>query len=232
MKIVGYVRVSSEEQATTGVSLRAQREKLEAYRALHDLDLVTIKEDAGISAKSLKRPALQEALAMLRSGEADGLLALKLDRISRSVADWDHLIKKYFSEKGGKQLMSVTDSVDTRSASGRMMLGLLALVSQWEREIISERTADSLRSKIKNGEMCRRPRYGYDCPDGTHLVENPSEQEAIRVMQQARLDGQSYARIAKLLDGKGIQTKDGKKWQPMVVSKILNRRVHVGVGAV
>src|SRR5579871_930657 len=110
MKVVGLTRVSTEEQAREGVSLAAQRSKIEAYCKLYDLELVELIEDAGQSAKSLKRPGLQKALAMLRKGEAQGLVICKLDRLSRNVADWNTLIDQYFGEKAGKQLFSVADS--------------------------------------------------------------------------------------------------------------------------
>src|SRR5262245_12352055 len=92
MKVVGYIRVSTEEQATSGQSLDAQREKLAAYAKLYDLELVSILEDAGESAKSLNRPGLQDALGRLRRGDATGVLIAKLDRLTRSVADWQALI--------------------------------------------------------------------------------------------------------------------------------------------
>src|SRR5262245_43277710 len=118
MKVLGYIRVSSEEQASHGQSLGAQRAKLEQYAALYELELVDGIEDAGVSAKNMTRPGLQAALAQLKAGTVDGLLIVKLDRLSRSLTDWQTLLRDYFGEKGGKQLFSVGDSIDTRSASG------------------------------------------------------------------------------------------------------------------
>jgi len=102
MKVIGYIRVSTEEQATDGVSLATQREKLNGYAKLYDLELVEIIEDAGESGKTLNRPGLQRALAMIRRGQAGGLLIAKLDRLSRSVVDWNTLIDGYFGERCGK----------------------------------------------------------------------------------------------------------------------------------
>ena len=101
MKVVGYIRVSTEEQVTSGQSLDSQRAKAIAYAGLYDLELIEIIEDAGVSAKTLKRPGLERALAMLASGKADGLLIVKLDRLTRSVADWQKLIDRHFGEKAG-----------------------------------------------------------------------------------------------------------------------------------
>ena len=99
MKVIGYVRVSTQEQADGGVSLAAQESKVRAYASLHDLDLVEVIIDAGESAKTIKRPGLQNALAMLKRGEASGMIVAKLDRLSRSVGDWNDLIDGYFGEK-------------------------------------------------------------------------------------------------------------------------------------
>ena len=129
MRAVGYIRVSSDEQATEGVSLDAQRAKVQGYAALYDLDLVAIEVDAGASAKTLDRPALARALGMLDRGEADGLVIAKLDRLSRSVGDWDQLIARYFGERAGKKLWSVADSIDTRTAAGRLVLNVLMSVA-------------------------------------------------------------------------------------------------------
>src|SRR5208282_3101341 len=125
MRVIGYPRVSTEEQATSGQSLSAQRSKLEAYAKLYDLELVEIIEDAGESGKTLNRPGLQRALAMIRAGEADGLVICKLDRLTRSIGDWQELIDGFFGEKAGKHLFSVSDAIDTRSAAGRLVLNVL-----------------------------------------------------------------------------------------------------------
>src|SRR5262245_9845331 len=98
MRVIGYIRVSTEEQATAGVSLSAQAEKVRAYCALYDLTLLEVVEDAGASAKTLERPGLQRALSALRRGEADGVVVAKLDRLTRSVADMATLIDAHFGE--------------------------------------------------------------------------------------------------------------------------------------
>jgi DNA invertase Pin-like site-specific DNA recombinase len=100
----------------------------------------------GHSAKSFNRPGLQNALQALRSGKAKGLLIAKLDRLTRSVSDWQTLIDDYFGEKAGKSLFSVADSIDTRSSAGRLVLNVLLSVAQWEREAIGERTRDALNA--------------------------------------------------------------------------------------
>ena len=225
MRVIGYIRCSTEEQATNGQSLDAQRTKLEGFAKLYELELIDVIVDAGVSAKSINRPGLREALAILQSGAADGLLISKLDRLTRSVGDWQELIEDYFGEKAGKQLLSVADCIDTRTAAGRLVLNVLLSVAQWERETIGERTRDALQHKIRKGERCGKVRFGYDlADDGVMLIPNAQEQEAIRLMHELRAAGVSYPGIAAALNSRGVPTKGGKKiWQPTTVRNILLR---------
>lgn len=224
LKVVGYVRCSTEEQATNGQTLDAQIAKLKAYAALYDLALVEIVVDAGVSAKNVNREGLQKALGMIRTGAADGLLICKLCRLTRNIGDWQDLIDAYFGEKAGKQLFSVADSIDTRTAAGRLVLNVLLSVAQWERETIGERTKDALQHKITKGERCGRIRFGYDlAADGVNLVPNALEQEAIGIMRALRAAGESYRAIATQLDARGVMTKDGRPWKHTSVKAILAR---------
>jgi site-specific DNA recombinase len=225
MRAVGYTRVSSDEQANEGVSLDAQRAKVVGYAKLYGLDLVAVEEDAGVSAKSLDRPALTRALAMLDAGEADGLVIAKLDRLSRSVGDWDRLIAEYFGERAGKQLWSVADAIDTRTAAGRLVLNILMSVAQWEREAIGERTSDALQHKIRQGERCGKIRFGHDLgPDGVRLIDNPTEQEGLSLLRELYAEGHSLRGIAKELTRRGIRTKEGRpRWDHSSVKRILAR---------
>lgn len=224
IRVVGYCRVSTNEQADFGVSLDAQRDKVEQYAKLYDLELVEIITDAGESAKSLNRPGIQRALAMLRDGQADGLVIAKLDRLTRSVRDWQELIDDYFCERAGKQLFSVADSIDTRTASGRMVLGILMVVAQAERELIGERTKAALQHKIRNGERAGRLRFGYDLAgDGKTLIPNVREQQALCLMRELREDEWPLRAIAEELTRQGFKTKDGKPWSHNSVSFVLKR---------
>lgn len=224
MKVIGYVRVSTDEQADKGQSLEAQRAKVEAYCKLYELDLLAVIEDAGQSGKTLKREGLQQALGMLRKGKAEGLVIAKLDRLTRSVVDGGTLIADYFGEKKGHELFSVGDHINTRTAAGRLVLNVLLSVSQWEREAIGERTRDALQHKIAKGERCGKVRFGYDlADDGKTLVPNPVEQEAIAVMRKLREAGESLRDIAAELNGRGIATKEGRPWIFTSVAGILAR---------
>ena len=222
LRVVGYARVSTSEQASEGVSLAAQAAKVRGFAALHDLDLVGIEEDAGVSAKTLNRPAVARVLAMLASGEADGVIVAKLDRLSRSVRDWNRLIDEYFGPGPGKQLFSVADSIDTRTAGGRLVLNVLMSVAQWEREAIAERTKDALAHKRSLGEALGPPPFGWRLDgDGRTLAMIPEEQAALEHMASLRLDGVSDRRIADLMNSLEIRPHRAAKWSHPTVAKVL-----------
>jgi len=128
-RTIAYLRVSTEKQADKGVSLDTQRAKLKAYAELYDLDLCEVIVDAGESAKTLDRPGLQRALGMLKRREAEALLVVKLDRLNAQRAG-PRAVEGYFAP-GKAALLSVGEQIDTRSAAGRLVLNVLASVSQW-----------------------------------------------------------------------------------------------------
>jgi DNA invertase Pin-like site-specific DNA recombinase len=221
-RAVAYLRVSTDKQAAEGVSLAAQRRKVELYAELHGLELVAVEVDAGISAKTLDRPALARARAMLAAGEAEALLVVKLDRLTRSVADLGAVIESCNRE--GWALMSVSEHIDTRTAAGRLVLNVLGSVSQWERETVSERTKEALAYKRAKGE-----KTGGDLPfgsslaaDGVHLETDPAEARALELIDQLRAEGVSIRRIAAELEARGVPAR-GKRWHPTSVARILKR---------
>lgn len=219
-RTVAYIRVSTEKQADRGVSLEAQRAKVEAYAQLYDLDLVEVVVDAGASAKSLKRPGLERVLAMLKSGKAAALLVVKLDRLTRSVRDLGELVERYFAP-GKSALLSVSEQIDTRSAAGRLVLNVLASVSQWEREAIGERTATAMRWKADQGEFTGgHAPYGYRIEAG-RLVELASEQAVITAARAARAAGLSLRAIARTLEAQGFTTRNGKRFAPVQVARLV-----------
>ncbi len=219
-KTIAYLRVSTDKQVDAGVSLEAQQDKAKAYASLYDLTLVEIIIDAGESAKTLDRPGLQRALAMLKSGKADALLVVKLDRLTRSVGDLGALIETYFAP-GKAALMSVSEQIDTRSAAGRLVLNILASVSQWERETIGERTRDAMRHKQAQGEYIGgHAPYGCRLVDGV-LISEPTEQDVIRQAKELRDSGLSLAAVAKRLDDRGISARNGKAFVATQIQRLV-----------
>lgn len=216
MRAIGYLRCSTEEQATSGLGLEAQEDRVRGFAKLYDLELVDVIVDAGVSAKTLERPGLARALERLRRGGADALLVAKLDRLTRSVADLGKLIDKHFSTK---QLISVAEQVDTRSAGGRLVLNVLMSVAQWEREAIAERTSAALQAKKRRGERVGGIPFGYRLA-GAVLLEERGEQAALMLMKTHRELGQSFGAIARTLAERGYPCR-GSRWRPQSVKTIL-----------
>jgi DNA invertase Pin-like site-specific DNA recombinase len=220
-RVIGYVRVSTDKQADEGVSLDAQRAQLAAYATLYGLEIVEIIVDAGESAKSLQRPGLARALTMLASGQAGGLLVAKLDRLTRSVRDLGELVSGPFAP-GRAALLSVSEQIDTRSAAGRLVLNVLASVSQWEREAIAERTSTAMRHMQARGEYIGgRAPYGFRVADGGRLVDVPEEQATIGRVEKLAGEGLSLAKIAATLASEGRVARNGRVFWPQQIANML-----------
>ena len=227
-RVIGYVRVSTDQQADGGVSLAAQRAKLAAYCVALDLELVGIEEDAGLSAKTLARPGLQRALGAMRDGRADAILVAKLDRLTRSVRDLGALVEDWFAT-GRWTLLSVADSIDTRTAAGRLVLNVLASVGQWEREATGERTRDALAHLRAEGVQLGGAALGWTRTDATDadgrrvvaVVE--SEARAVARILALRAEGQTYRAIADALTAEGHAPKRGGAWHATTVKRVCDR---------
>lgn len=224
MNAMGYIRVSTEKQ---DISPEAQREKILAMARVHDYTVLDIIEDRE-SAKSLERKGMSDLREKVRSRACDAVIVAKLDRLTRSVVDLNMLIDDF--ARADVALISVAESLDTKSAAGRLVMNIMASVSQWEREAIGERTRDALRHKrnvLK--QKCGGPRrYGYDVvlrDDGTlYEVENETEQEIILNIRSWRDNlGYTLQTIADRLNGINQFTAQGKPWNPAQVQRILNR---------
>ena len=205
----------------------AQRERLRAYAVALELELVAVHEDAGVSAGTLNRPGLQAALALLDSGRASGLVVVKLDRLTRSVTDLGTLLREHFQKR--HDLLSVSDSIDTRSATGRLMLNLLTSVTAWEREQGGERTRAALM-ELKAQRRC----YG-EIPvelrdsgkldaDGRRILVNSAAGAATLARARAlRAAGESLRDVAATLASEGRRTAKGGRWAAETVRLLLAR---------
>lgn len=200
-RAIGYARVSTAEQAEHGHSLEAQRAKLEAYASLYGITLARVEVDAGESAGSLARPALRRALADLRRGRdagglVDALLVVKLDRLTRSVRDLATLLEGVFKRRA---LLSVEDKIDTSTANGRLVLGLLTQVGQWEREATGERTAAvKARQRAQGRYVGGAPPFGWRVA-GDRVVPDPAEQALVARALDWRRAGASVRGVAELM---------------------------------
>lgn len=202
------------------MSLDAQRAKIDAYAALYDVELVEMIVDAGASAKTLDRPGLARALEMLRSGQADALVVVKLDRLTRSVRDLGELVSGPFAP-GRAALLSVSEQIDTRSAAGRLVLNVLASVSRWEREAIGERTSAAMQHKKAAGEYIGgQAPYGFRIEQG-RVVAVLREQEVIATAGQLVAEGRTLRAVACELAERGYVARRGRRFAAVQVARMV-----------
>ena len=204
MKVIGYCRVSTREQADDGYGLAAQRTAItaEAERRGWDLEII---EDAGVSARNLNRPGIRRALAMLKRREADTLVVTKLDRVARSTVDFGGLLALATRQRW--RLVVLDIGVDMTTPNGRLVARILAAVAEWESEMIGCRTADAMAEAKAGGA-----RFGAE--------RRASPAATARVMQ-LREHGWSFGRIAATLDAERIQTPGGgARWYGSTVARL------------
>jgi DNA invertase Pin-like site-specific DNA recombinase len=221
MKAIGYVRVSTDLQAQEGVSLEAQEAKIHAWADLNGAESVTVFKDAGISGKRAdNRPGLQDALNAI--GEGDALIVYSLSRLARSTRDTIELAERL--EKRGADLVSLSEKIDTTTAAGKMVFRMLAVLSEFERDQVSERTRLALSHKKANGMKTGGDvPFGFRAEDG-RLTPDPAEQKALALIQRLHGKGYSLRKIAGELQRKGYHTRRGLNvWHPQTVKQILER---------
>ena len=227
LRVIGYVRVSTDMQAQEGVSLDAQRERIRCYCKASGFKLVHLAQDE-TSAKSLDRPGLTAALKLLESGKADALLVVKLDRLTRSVIDLGTLLNGYFLNEQ-HYLLSVTESLDTRNAMGRFVLYILALIAQWEREAIGERTREAMRHLKAQGVFLGRAPYGYrfgttrDASGRARLEPHSEEQAIIARVIDLHQKGVPQKDIVTTLRTDGTPSPRNVEWNRTMILRILKR---------
>ena len=194
LKAVGYIRVSTDEQAKEGFSLDVQEARVSAYCKAKGWKLARVYRDEGISGKDLNRPGVQSLITDLKSNGIDVVVILKLDRLTRSIRDLGLLIDDLF---GGVALASVAEGFDSSTAAGEMVMNLLGTVAQWERKVVGERTKAVLDHKHDRGEWRGRIPYGFRVGKDGKLVEDPEQFENIRRMKREHHRGRSIRAIAE-----------------------------------
>jgi DNA invertase Pin-like site-specific DNA recombinase len=209
-RVIGYVRVSTDEQADSGAGLAAQRSAIEAECERRGWELVEVAEDAGYSGKDLKRPAIRVALDRLDAGEADGLVVAKLDRLSRSVLDFAAFMER--AQRKGWAVVVLDLGVDTATPQGELVANTFAAFAQFERRLIGQRTREALAALP---------------PERRAKVGRPRQLDAkvARRIRNLRSRGHSLAKIAERLNADDVPTAHGgAKWYPSTVRAVLERR--------
>lgn len=180
-KVAGlYIRVSTEDQAREGFSLPEQEKRLRAMCEYKGYEVYKVYEDAGISAKTgNKRPAFDELLQDIKDGKCNTIVVLKLDRLTRSVYDWENILK--FLEENNAYLDCANDDINTTNANGKMISRILTSVSQQEIERTSERTKIGLAGAIKVGHLPHQAPLGYKRKDKKLVPDLTTKNIVIRI---------------------------------------------------
>ena len=224
-KIAGiYIRVSTEDQAREGFSLPEQEKRLRAMCEYKGYEIYKIYKDAGISAKTGNhRPAFEELQEDIKNKKVNTIVVLKLDRLTRSVYDWENIMK--FLEENKAYLDCANDDINTTNANGRMVARLLTTVSQNEIERTSERTKIGLAGAIKEGNIPHKAPFGYKHIN-KKLVPDPITKDlAIRIFN-LYYEGNSYQTIANIYNEEQVNGK--KNWRDSTILKILENEIYKG----
>jgi DNA invertase Pin-like site-specific DNA recombinase len=218
MKLLGYVRVSTQEQAKNGVSIIDQEEKIKIYAQLVDGDLIGIVRDEGKSGKNLNRNGVQEVIKRVISGEADALVVFAIDRLSRSALDFLDTVKRL--QKAGRDFISVREQMDSSTPHGRFTMTLLASVAELEREMISARCKDASERCMSEMRAYGKTPYGYK-RDDKNIIEDPAEMEVLNGILALRENGYAFSVIADSLNERGKLSKNGGKWHASSVRSVI-----------
>jgi site-specific DNA recombinase len=225
--VVGYVRVSTTRQRDEGVSLAAQESRIYRWAADRGVDAggVTISRDEGISgSKASNRPGLAQALDLATASKGRALVVYSLSRLARSIRDTLSIAERL--EQAEADLVSLSEALDTTSAAGRMIFRLLAVLAEFERDLVVERTEGAIAFKRSMGQRIGQVPYGSRVgSDGTTLERDQVELAAVEAINQMSVGGLGSRAIAREMDARGYPTKSGRPWSESTVRQLL-KRVH------
>lgn len=218
-----YIRVSTFDQAREGFSLGEQEERLKEFCNFKRYNIYKVYQDAGISAKNDKRPAYQEMIEDVKKGNINVIVALKLDRLTRSVYDIEKLMK--FVNDYECDIDCMADESNTTTSNGRMVMRIMTSVSQNEIEKCSERTKFGMAGAIKNGHIPNRTGLGFKRKN-KKLVPDPLTKDIIVRIFDLYLEGKSHQAIANIYNKEKVLGKTN--WYDSTVQKILSNELYKG----
>lgn len=207
MRVIGYCRVSTEEQGDSRAGLEAQEAAIRAEVERRGWDLLDVRYDVASGRSLRRRDALGQTLRDLQSGEAEALVVAKLDRLSRSVLDFAGIMETASVE--GWSVVVLDLGVDTTTTNGELIANIMIALAQWERRLIGDRTRSALVAVKARGTTLGRPR-GVD-------------DDTLRLIRILRDSGKSYQQIADSLAVEGIPTAQGGTWRASTVRKLYER---------
>ena len=224
-KVCGlYLRVSTEDQAREGFSLPEQKERLEAYCKFKGFVIKDYYTDAGISAKTGNyRPEFERLKEDIKSKKINTIIALKQDRITRSIFDWEELMR--FLEENDAYLDCVNDDINTTNANGKMVSRILMSVSQQEIERTSERTKVGLAGAIKQGHIPHQAPLGYKHENKKLVIDHLTKDVVIRIFELYH-KGMSYQKISTLFNKEQVLGKTN--WRDSSIVAILENEIYKG----
>ena len=224
-KVCGlYMRVTTEDQAREGFSLSEQKERLEAYCKFKGFVIKDYYTDAGISAKTGNyRPEFERLKEDIKSKKINTIIALKQDRITRSIFDWEELMK--FLEENDAYLDCVNDDINTTNANGKMVSRILMSVSQQEIERTSERTKVGLAGAIKQGHIPHQAPLGYKHENKKLVIDHLTKDVVIRIFELYH-KGMSYQKISTLFNKEQVLGKTN--WRDSSIVAILENEIYKG----
>jgi site-specific DNA recombinase len=224
MRVALYVRVSTEDQAKEGFSIEAQKRRLAAFSESQDWEIADFYVDDGYSAKDLNRPEMKRLLIDITTDRVDVVLVYKLDRLTRSTSDCDHLLKMFEANKVAFQ--SCTESFETRTATGRLFIRLIADIAQWERENIGERVRFGLEQKVIEG---KKPGGKYPFGYAKDGILVPDEADTIRRLRDLYMkENLGFKSIAIRLNQDGL-TRRGFEWRASTAALSLENPFYAGI---
>ena len=218
-----YIRVSTFDQAREEFSLREQEERLKEFCKFKRYNIYKVYQDAGISAKNDKRPAYQEMIEDVKKGNINVIVALKLDRLTRSVYDIEKLMK--FVNDYECDIDCMADESNTTTSNGRMVMRIMTSVSQNEIEKCSERTKFGMAGAIKNGHIPNRTGLGFK-RENKKLVPDPLTKDIIVRIFDLYLEGKSHQAIANIYNKEKVLGKTN--WYDSTIQKILSNELYKG----
>lgn len=212
MRVIGYMRVSTEEQGDSRAGLEAQESAIRAEAAHRGWDLVDLRQDIASGKSMRKRDKLGETLRDLAAGQADALVVAKLDRLSRSVLDFASIMETAHREGWAVAVLDL--GVDTSTTNGKLIMHVMIALAQWEREMIGDRTRAALKAVQARGTHVGR-KSGIDA-------------ETMRLILALRAAGLSWQKVADALVSAGVPTSQGGHWHAATVRRLHQRTAGSG----